>query len=949
MRTINVNVNGMFIQKDNKNGGVKGEANATQLHIVFDETWSGYGKRVIWRDAYGENPVAVDLTPSVEGLINGDLLTFDTPIPGEPLAHPGWCTFTLDGYQAGDPSAIALTVSDSLRVYPNDTDYQPAEPTPSQAQQIMDAIEQIVPDMQEIATEAKSWAVGGTGSREGEDTNNAKYYCEQAEDFANYAEGDADDAAQSAVAASGSASAAAASATESAGYAGSASQSASAASGSATAAAGSAASAHSAQLSAETAQGKAEDAQEAAEAAQSAAETARTGAETAETNAEAAQAAAESAKTAAESAKSAAESARGAAESAAEEAEEKSGEAAQSAGDAAQSASDAAGKATLSESWAVGGTGTREGEDTNNARYWSTVAQGAAGGGVTSFNGRSGAVIPQTGDYTADMVGARPNTWTPSAEDVGARPDTWIPSAADVGAIPDTQKGQSGGVASLDSSGKVPSSQLPAMDYIPTSQKGAAGGVATLGTDGKVPAVQLPEMDFYTKAQIFATATKTKYGLGSSAVPDDAFEKLADGVAMVEKAIRLPEGGEWNSVAYGDGCFVAVNGQTGNGAYSDDGITWHSVTLPNPGDGTVIEWTSVAYGDGKFVAVANGAALGIYSTDKGESWNTFTLPSAAKWTSVTYGNGRFVAVSQSTTAAYSTNGTTWTRSTLPSNSLWNAVAYGGGKFVAVLQGGNNVAYSTDGSSWSSATLSSNYSMKSVTYGNGKFVATGGGANALYSSDGTSWTATTMPNGNVLHNFYVTYGNGKFVAVSSRGDNAYSEDGNTWTATAVPGSITWNSVAYGGGKFVAVPNLSTSVTISADGINWSNTADILVDVQGNNITDTVASALGLSSYAKIATGSYVGTGTYGSSNPNTLTFEFEPKFLVVQTDTISFPGGLIWVNGISEIGSIFTDTSTSASLDISINKSGKSITWYSSDGSEDQMNSSSQNYYYFAIG
>lgn len=31
------------------------------------------------------------------------------------------------------------------------------------------------------ATLSKSWAVGGTGSREGEDTNNAKYYCEQAQ------------------------------------------------------------------------------------------------------------------------------------------------------------------------------------------------------------------------------------------------------------------------------------------------------------------------------------------------------------------------------------------------------------------------------------------------------------------------------------------------------------------------------------------------------------------------------------------------------------------------------------------------------------------------------------------------------------------------------------------------------------------------------------------------
>lgn len=233
MRTINVNVEGMFIKKDNKNGGVKGEANATQLHIVFDETWSGYGKRVIWRDAYGENPVAVDLTPSVDGLINGDTLTFDTPIPAEPLAHPGWCTFTLDGYQTGDPSAIALTVSDSLRVYPNDTDYQPAEPTPSQAQQIMDAIEQIVPDMQEIAQEAKSWAVGGTNSREGEDTDNAKYYSQQAaakaeevEARVQDAEEARDDAEASASQAASSALAAAGSASEAAGHAESAQSSA---------------------------------------------------------------------------------------------------------------------------------------------------------------------------------------------------------------------------------------------------------------------------------------------------------------------------------------------------------------------------------------------------------------------------------------------------------------------------------------------------------------------------------------------------------------------------------------------------------------------------------------------------------------------------------------------------------------------------------------------------
>ena len=52
--------------------------------------------------------------------------------------------------------------------------------------------------------------------------------------------------------------------------------------------------------------------------------------------------------------------------------------------------------------------------------------------GVTSFKERTGAVTPQEGDYTADMVGARPSTWTPTASDVGAIPN---PSGGTTGQI----------------------------------------------------------------------------------------------------------------------------------------------------------------------------------------------------------------------------------------------------------------------------------------------------------------------------------------------------------------------------------------------------------------------------------------------------------------------------------------------------------------------------------
>lgn len=172
------------------------------------------------------------------------------------------------------------------------------------------------------------------------------------------------------------------------------------------AAAQSATAAKNAQDAAEAAQGKAEDAQAAAEAAQAKAETAQGKAETAQSKAETAQGKAESAQSAAESAaSSAAGSAASAATSASSAALSEDAAAEYEAG-AKTAAASAAANGKLSESWAVGGTGVREGEDANNAKYWAMAAQGAAGGGVTSFNGRGGAVVPKQGDYTAAMVGA---------------------------------------------------------------------------------------------------------------------------------------------------------------------------------------------------------------------------------------------------------------------------------------------------------------------------------------------------------------------------------------------------------------------------------------------------------------------------------------------------------------------------------------------------------------
>ena len=93
-------------------------------------------------------------------------------------------------------------------------------------------------------------------------------------------------------------------------------------------------------------------------------------------------------------------------------------EAIQNAPTAAESA---AASAALSESWAVGGTGTREGEDTNNAKYYSEqaqqVSQGAVGYYETGEALKAAHPTGQPGNWA--IVGSTDTIWVWDTESSG--------------------------------------------------------------------------------------------------------------------------------------------------------------------------------------------------------------------------------------------------------------------------------------------------------------------------------------------------------------------------------------------------------------------------------------------------------------------------------------------------------------------------------------------------
>ena len=363
-RTIPLKIQNEYITGDKCMIGAAGSHNDVILRMEFSGMWDGLTKMVQFRDALGEATIEVLLTADM--LEADDTSVYLVPVPNGAKKYAGEMTLCVKGAAVAAQKETRATTAVYGRFTVGESKWDTSAETeqdvpPTQAEQLQSQIENVlatIVDARKAATEAAKSAEGAALSQSRAQTS---------EQYAGeYAQG----AANSAASASSSATAAASSATAAA-------ANADAAAGSATNAA---ASATSAGNSASAASEKASDAANSASAAATSAQTA--------------QSAARAAADAASVASAAAEAASGSASQAQE-----------SAAAAAESAASVDGINKTAQSWAVGGTGTREGEDTNNAKYWAEQAQQAAGGGVVSFNGRAGSVVPQAGDYNKGMVG----------------------------------------------------------------------------------------------------------------------------------------------------------------------------------------------------------------------------------------------------------------------------------------------------------------------------------------------------------------------------------------------------------------------------------------------------------------------------------------------------------------------------------------------------------------
>lgn len=165
-------------------------------------------------------------------------------------------------------------------------------------------------------------------------------------------------------------------------------------------------------------------------------------------------------------------------------------------------------------------------------------------------------------------------------------------------------------------------------------------------------------------------------------------------------------------------------------------------------------------------------------------------------------------------------------------------------------------------------------------------------------------------------------------------------------------LPFSSSAFSVGKIYFFP-VNTVFTKQSSG-NWYASKYQTVTSHGKTEPEYTIEYLGkLGDKARVQVLSYVGTGTYGADNPNSLTFDFVPKVVIISKITAdSAPWALFLPPILSGIYSkraynITGVTTKQTDSFAKINK--KTLSWFSTNGFTPQLNSQSDKYTAIAIG
>ena len=125
-------------------------------------------------------------------------------------------------------------------------------------------------------------------------------------------------------------------------------------------------------------------------------------------------------------------------------------------------------------------------------------------------------------------------------------------------------------------------------------------------------------------------------------------------------------------------------------------------------------------------------------------------------------------------------------------------------------------------------------------------------------------------------------------------------------------------------------------------------DRIMRTDFNDAMASIDAALAAAGNCRIAIGSYVGTGAYGQSNANSLTFDFTPKAVLICKQDIYNAGNayMFLVSGQSRTAQFNSTGGGDCSY---CNWSGNTVSWYSTYKAASQLNEDGVSYCYVAWG
>lgn len=193
-----------------------------------------------------------------------------------------------------------------------------------------------------------------------------------------------------------------------------------------------------------------------------------------------------------------------------------------------------------------------------------------------------------------------------------------------------------------------------------------------------------------------------------------------------------------------------------------------------------------------------------------------------------------------------------------------------------------------------------------------------------------------------------YFNGNLSGWWTRTPDVSSGNSTVFEITTSGGTSSWNVTGNDGYRPCFIMPTTFNQTYYVDSSNNIHPAQEYT--QGGSITDVFGYDVPICQYE---IGSYVGTGTHGSSSPNTLSFSFEPKLLCImgtgKSSSQTVTG--IAINNSNVLAGFTISTPSGTSLPLfttSINWSNNNVSYYSGSTAEYQFNRQGK-YYYIAIG